>query len=756
MAYGSAYRGQWEMADDGYIAEVYIYDTQHIIPDGDPVTYYDMVMGGNPLIIKTINNGRQKWGIFSKQARITFLSSNFINAYTFVDSTDMRWYVECYADSTILFKGYLVLSECARPFLPNPQEVTLVASDNLGLLKESKLTTPDGENPTGKHRIADYIAWCLKKTNLDLPFQVINNVKPGKGSQPFSLFFSASGDYFVTEGLKTDYFNGLTSVIISGTASNNTTYTIESVDNSGLVTQVNVVENITTAESAPNAIVTDNATGHLYDKCYLDAKTFEAEIGESEDCYTVLEKILDKDCALFQWEGIWVIQRYNEINQHLAYGAQFDNDGVYITIGAGSDLTREIGATGIAKWCDASQITTYELRHKFARHTFRYDYPKEIPCNKDFLRGDFIDGLPNEIINGVTYTVKKYELDCWTLVKDLYPPNQNTPATQNEAYIRRFFDPFNVEKFKDVTITWAPSEASRLEHEPIEVSENDKFDFRYLFKWSSDFGGAGSTNFVQCHVRLEGNDGSFWQYEDNDNSWHNVGNTWSRSISKNWVPNDVDETEWQTFEFSSREVPVSGFIVIAIYWGHIGAIASRNLHIAGFEFDYIPYINGSFQNFTGQSSKAERIEEGYSANIDEDVSISDSPKPLLKGGLFTKHGTKYVLQPQYWDSQQWALDPPNHNDYFQRFEYHRVNANYNQVHYTTRFFEGNLKGLANIPDLIHKYILAEIDPDSNDRKFMLIEMEQNWKTGIWRGKFAETWNTSDRVFPPFEFKYITE
>jgi hypothetical protein len=58
--------------------------------------------------------------------------------------------------------------------------------------------------------------------------------------------------------------------------------------------------------------------------------------------------------------------------------------------------------------------------------------------------------------------------------------------------------------------------------------------------------------------------------------------------------------------------------------------------------------------------------------------------------------------------------------------------------------------------MLSNYRLTDIDPDTSDRRFMLIEMEQNWKTGIWRGKFAETWNISDRVFPPFEFKYITE
>ena len=36
-------------------------------------------------------------------------------------------------------------------------------------------------------------------------------------------------------------------------------------------------------------------------KCYLDAKTFEADAGERENCYTVLEKILGHDCFVTQY-----------------------------------------------------------------------------------------------------------------------------------------------------------------------------------------------------------------------------------------------------------------------------------------------------------------------------------------------------------------------------------------------------------------------------------------------------------------------
>lgn len=94
----------------------------------------------------------------------------------------------------------------------------------MGLLKEKPLTLDGGANPTGKLWIAYWINLCLKKTGLNLPLIVHNNVRP--------------------------YLDG--------------TFL--------------------------------DASHHLYSDIFLDAKTFEKQIGESEDCYTVLEKILDKDC----------------------------------------------------------------------------------------------------------------------------------------------------------------------------------------------------------------------------------------------------------------------------------------------------------------------------------------------------------------------------------------------------------------------------------------------------------------------------
>lgn len=49
---------------------------------------------------------------------------------------------------------------------------------------------------------------------------------------------------------------------------------------------------------------------------YLHALTFETNIGEFDDCYTVLEKILGENSYLSQEKNRWYIKRVDEYDNH--------------------------------------------------------------------------------------------------------------------------------------------------------------------------------------------------------------------------------------------------------------------------------------------------------------------------------------------------------------------------------------------------------------------------------------------------------
>lgn len=218
MPYQFAYQLQFKNVED-VVVTANIYDT--LSPRG--TTVFTPITGADdPLHIFVVDNDENKFSpIKALQAEIKFLSTAAINLNSFIGtSEDNRWYVEILLGSNIVFKGFLILDDMDEDFLDSNTSnvVTLIATDNIGLLKDEALTKFDGTNPRGYYRIITYLAWALGKTGLSLPINVVQNVR-----------------------------------------------------------EVN------------------NPSQIIYSSLYLQAKTFEAEINESTNCYTVIKDIIGED-----------------------------------------------------------------------------------------------------------------------------------------------------------------------------------------------------------------------------------------------------------------------------------------------------------------------------------------------------------------------------------------------------------------------------------------------------------------------------
>jgi hypothetical protein len=761
MQIGLIYRSQFLNIDSNVTVTIDIKDSEVLIDDSDTPTIINLIPSGNPFTLSTVNNDRKKFGIFSKQATIEFHSTSSVNAWTFADSKDNRYLVDAYTDNYTIFLGFLVVDEMARPFLPNPNIISLVASDNLGLLKEKKLTTPAVNNPTGKNRYADYISWCLTKTGLSLPIKVANNIRPGAGMTTVDVVNFSSASSFILFPITryTQFYPGM-KFTTNSPLNNGTVFTVTE-NNNGFnigVTPVPVHEG-----PVFNIVFTDQVQGHIYDVCYLDAKTFEAEIGESQDCYSVLEKIFDKDCFITQYKGEWWIMRPDDFDDSDVFLASFDPDGTYDSTAGAATFNKNVGENENQYWVDVSQGVEYERPYKFGKHTFRYEYPKEIPCNINFERGDFI--------SDVSATEKKYNLDCWTL-KEGVPAFPGT-VDGTTATIHRLFNINSYELERYIVLTprttfegSSLNDATYIESEPIPIQIKDKFSCSVKFRLDQNIstGGNGSARLFRCI--LKGNDGSYWilgeaSTGDGKAIWYNTLN-WVANSAKGAtsVDFDVDDTEWRTISWDAPQAPVTGDLYL--WMNQFNQLNSsddnREIWYSDLSFSYIPFINATYAKFIGQSSKSERIDEGYSANTDEDVSISDSPKPILMGGIFVNRGIAFDLMPTFFNATPFGNLTPSDSSKFLPYEKIRVQAVYNQNRKGIRYFTGTVRwNIEDWPDLIHKYFITDIDPDSNNRRFMCLSLEQNWKLFTSTVKFSQTFHTDGKDYDdPFEFKYITE
>lgn len=772
--YGLIYRMEFKNIE-GFTVRADIIPTDILIADDQTPAIIDLTPGAAPVVISASNNDENKYTpIRSKSVQLQFVTDtgSGLDSSTFSQGADDLWLVNIYLQDTpeLIFTGFLMMADNQQPFQPDPQYVTLTATDHLAAIKEAAWVDLDGENPIGKYRVADIINFCLRKTGLTLPFNVVNNLRIGSGQTAidFANFSNASSTIFFPASFYYKFTPGQ-QIVVTGTSLNNTTFTVLE-NNSGanlLVTPAPVAESGVTT-----AVFTDPVSAsHWYDIVYIDAKTFEKEIGLSQDCYTVLSKILGEDCYITQWKGEWWIMRVDEMEDNPTYVAEFDSDGVYVATTT-LDTNYSVGFTEDSKFANADTLLRYIRPHDFIKETFNYDTPLEVPCNKTFARGDLVDGS-NPLL-------KSYNLDCWGKFRENYPTSGLIPATVT-ILTYKAFNQFDRETDKYVNIPYAAVSSNLIYSDDIPVNVKDRFVIGMSRRLNSDVSGSGFYRDNAMQVRLTGDDGTYWTLQGETSTgdtleWVASNSDFTINNKYFWFEGDVsrDMTEPESIygDTEAPPVPVAGIINLLAHQTH-QASWNRDTYILSISFEYVPYIAGSYREITGQYSQVDRTADGYLPNRDNEVFISDSPAPIFKGGLFyeTDAGPFKLIQNWFAAAPFGNSYPPN-QDYLHPYGYIQAFSVWNQykgVNVTLpggqirgkgiNIFEGSVYGLTDVwPDLLYKFSLTDANTQTNDRYFMLISLTQDWKSCIWTATFIEVYN---RVIyktydDPFIFKYLTE
>lgn len=744
-------------------------------PDGEwyyftTDTEIELDLADNPVRIFVTDNEEDKFTpIRSKSCEIRVHTSPNIDITTFTDGGDNRYFVEVAVGSLsgVVFSGWLSIQDITQDFQPHPNVLVLTATDGLGFLRDLPLTDYDGAEFSGENRLIDYISGALKKTGLDLDIVAEMNIREVDYA-PFTdvVSFVAPNTILVPNGR--NYIAGQ-KVKFSGTASNNGVFTISSVASIIVAQSLTVVE--TTVNEANVSATVDFYDGHFYNTIYLDCKTFEADINEFEDCYTVLEKILGENSTLFQQNNRWYIKRPDEIDQQLSERYFWDAAGTFQYVLSSADLKKQIGAdNSLYTLCFMNQdaLVSATRPHKFVRHEFLYETPKEIVCNINFSRGDELADLGDG--------EKTYQLDCWTLregVPGFYGTVDGTTAT-----IHRIFngDDYETERYIVLTPrttfeTSSINDVTYIESQPIILQEKDKFTVSVDWRLENSIGtgGNGSCRLLRCV--LEGDDGNWYilgedTVGDNDPKWYNTTG-WTTNTAKGAVSLDydiLDETEWNGVSWSAPPVPVGGKLYLWLNQFNQLNSSEDNVDIwyNNLSFSYIPFVNGSYKVFAGQYHKSEQNGD-FKGSRTKQVYISDSPKRLFKGSLLKYNGSRYVLTEGFYNHLVFPSGPPS-QDYIHPFGEIQNQDVWNQ--YRRRFFafEGTLDGLdtdktfeslPDLPDLHHYYEINDSSAMTNNKKFMLLHTEQDLdgcETNVYLVEAYDSLESKDYL--GHEFKYI--
>ncbi len=741
-------------------------------------------MDGDPLHIQVIDDDEDKFTPVRGKRAITRIHTRAdIDVDTFCEGDDERFLKEVYVDDKIIFRGFLIIPDMEQEFLPDPNVLVLSATDNLGILKDQAMVDDDGNYPIGKFKLSQFIAWALKRTGIIQNINVVNNLKHGSGSLVSDAIFgiddNGNNNIFTPA---TDFFYENQKIRVTGSASNDGEYT---VIGSGLVIVQDTIVNESVVTETVDGILFEDITSetHFYDTVFLDAKTFEKQIGLGEDFYTMLRKILGEDSVLFQAKGEWYIIRIDEIEDFegiFQMGvAVFNSDGEYQSH-ALKTFSKAIGIDERSTLYNDDPVLIPDRAYKFVKETYKYDTPAEIICNVDFSRGDFVEDLTPtdpEKTDGAT-TAKRFELDGWTLMRG-YPEAPGSPiANDSEAYIKRLYNVVDYESGRFSVIT-SPSTVNiatpYILSCPMPVKKQDRFESSANFKFpTNSTSGGGSAPMFQ--FALKGKDGSWWLLtisEDDGGSdtdpaapkWVNtLGWTVSTSLADyqlNFAVG-IDFTKWQFISYDFNKVPpipTDGNLYILLHGLHFssGSSYDKDVHWSNLSFTYYPFINGSYQKYTGQYHQVSQNNKNKAAR-DNQVYMSDSPRVLYKGAMLLSLGTDFVITTFFTDHNHTIPKPYGEIQAY---------AVWNQYKNSGRNFDVNVDMLYSDDeedseyggiDLLHKIDMTDIDKSTINRYFIMLHYEQDFNLLAMKCFIASLFRTDlGKVYTdPHEFKYIIE
>lgn len=718
-----------------------IYDGDSFTTSPVDSTLYVMQAAEDAITISSIDNNESKLtSVRGKKAELQFLSSNTININTFASGSDNRWYVEIVNSSATVFKGYLVLDDIQTPYLPYPQVVKLTATDNLKTLSGVPLVS-SGLAPRGKYSLIQYVSWALQRTNLQLPINVVQSVYwKGNGALTIPGQFVASNSFKCSSDYAYFFTNGKV-LDITGTVSNNLQRTVSSSSITGATLTV-IFTSTVTNETAPAVIFTEG-NSNAFNKTYLDAKTFETDINVREDCLKVLEKICQAfNCTLFQEKGEWWIVGIDEFRQTFMYADTYTYLGVPSGRTTITDM-RQIGVSGTIRIINDDAVLLPTRPNVFAKETLKFEYPREIIDNMDFSRGTVTSTTPTEI---------RMTLDDWDHYKAPMNPSNPTSTPTNIAYIKRvMLDGYEKERY---VVNSLDSTDDYLQSKPVEIQLSDKFDMSLDWRFSVNVSGSGTFTQGVMIIALAGDDGTNWSLDD-DNKWYQSNSSWTvnvRVIQEQWIRDNFDETQWRTKSVSAEPAPTTGKLYFLLLNTISGGVTA-DMYFANVQFTYIPFINGSYQKYTSVYHKFSRTGE-YKANQDVQVSIGDGVKKLLKGMLLTYDGTNYSLASDFYNLQDGRTGGLG----VTRLGKIQANSLWNQYKNDLRIFQLSLLSLAaSTPGFRNRYQLTDVNANSLNRYFVLVNFQQNLRTAQWTGTFIEVYSAIKGYAygDSYEFKYIT-
>jgi hypothetical protein len=493
-----------------------------------------------------------------------------------------------------------------------------------------------------------------------------------------------------------------------------------------------------------------------FQKIFLEALSFEADINEREDFLTVIKKILGAfGCFITQVNSEWWIVRVGEMTGAAYRVYNFTYDGTYVNATTETKI-KNIGIAETIQLVKEDATIFPERQIKYAKQKVRFETWQELICNINYTRGT----LNATITSSLPSDYEAYNpVECWINGKN--PHGSGYTAPDVLGYMRRIVH--SGYEFERILVLRQSSYRPHYwQSETMDVNAKDKFTFSVDRKLSDDHTGSGWNNTSIFKIRLRGYDGSYWAMIGNATNGR-IG-SWKQGTggfpvqSYDWIyqPDAEDESQWFTHSVDVDPCPVDGKVDFMLFQTNIYGDVSET-HFSNIRIDYIPIIDGVYQKVTGQYHKVSNT-DNRKANKDEEIFVSDMVNPNWKGNVKRFDGTNYILGGRWYDYNLGTTGGLG----LERLGKWQDYDLWNQYNRLIRKFQGSLLGLDTdineLPSMVHNYVFTAPSDASTNKVYQLLTFDMDLATCEWSGTFSDVFDSVDGYDygHDHEFKYTTQ
>lgn len=359
----------------------------------------------------------------------------------------------------------------------------------------------------------------------------------------------------------------------------------------------------------------DDPNYEPFSQTKVSTKTFIKSSTEWDDCYTVLEKILDAwKCTLFQANGRWIIIRWPELKSFSNFipGTRYSSTWLnpqQITLSG----LKTIGKGYPIYPVNASAVKSIVRPNKHTKLTFNYEQPYQLVLNSDF---SILGALIRSYASG-SDTVYEYEATYWSESVTQYPAGASM-----EGFIRVIRNQYGVETGRYMVIK---NDVGSMVSTTFEANAGDKINISFRFKTSDSQAGNVTSVFV-----FKLTDGVDTYYLDEDG-------TWDLTVGASFITPSGDNTNnWQTVSFESNSMPISGDFSVFLHQCDLSAPYNETLY-SDLSIEYVYAVNDQ-TNVIGHIHKSVQ-NETVKNTYEKTIFVDDSPKNNLRGAMFLDDGT---------------------------------------------------------------------------------------------------------------------